>query len=222
MKMKKQNLSRWLFGIAILITFSGCAISIWVFSLADLHRYPTRIADAYRETQHHLTVPGTKDVWLTRTGAYGIYYEYSQVSATANAKPNLPPAIDCSLASLSSGERIKATPDYVATNRYWSKNQEGWGVLIMSIAIPNPGTYTFFCDYQDESLQPEIVVALGPNYFWEFLSVAWEIVLPILGGIGIVCASSLLSVMILMLSVYLKLIYNSREAETKLNPGGQK
>ena len=162
MKENKKLHSRWLFGIPVLIVLGGALISILLFSSSGIGTYPALIADAYREEQHHLTVPGAIDVKLTRTGAYGIYFEHSLVSSIY-PDIGMPPAIDCSLTSKSTGVVIEAVPDYVETNRYRTKDLHT-GVLIMSITVDEPDSYTFACNYQDGSTEPEISVALGPPY----------------------------------------------------------
>jgi len=149
------------------------------------------IADAYGEGQHRLSVPGSKDIKLSRTGSYGLYYEYDLVSASVDL-PSLPPDIDCSLTSKSTGAKIEGAPDYVETNRYWSKDRDRSGVLIMSITVDDPDTYTFTCHYQNGSTEPEIVVALGPNYFWEFLKVAGKISISLIGATIALCGSILI------------------------------
>ncbi len=189
--MKKQSPSRWYYGIAGLIVLAGILSTVYLFKSSGIAMYPVLIADAYDEEQHHLKVPGSKEVKLIRTGAYGIYYENSLV----DTHKQIPPAIDCSLISNSTGFKIEAVPDYVETNRYWLKDQTGFGVLVMSITVDQPDTYTVSCDYQDGSTRPEISVALGPNYFWEFLRVAWKISLPTLGGMSTLCGSLLLALL---------------------------
>jgi hypothetical protein len=196
MKDKKQNLTRRLFGLAVLILLAGMLTSALLFKQSGISRYTSLIADAYREAQHHLTVPGAKEVKLTRTGAYGIYYEHSLVAAAVDPRTEIPPAIECSLTSQSTGAKIAAVLDYVETNRYWPKEHGGTGVLMMSITVDQPDAYTFACNYQDGSTEPEIVVALGPNYFWEFIRVAWKISFPVLGGISILCGSFLLALLL--------------------------
>ena len=91
---------------------------------------------------------------------------------------------------------MKAVPDYVETNRYWSKDQGGIGVLIMSITVNEPDTYTFACHYQDGSTEPEIAVALGPNYIWEFLKVVGKISLSLFGAMTTLCGSILIGLSI--------------------------
>jgi len=197
MKEKEQIHSWWFYGIAVLVIIFGTLISAWILNDSGIGMYPAMIADAYGEGQHRLTVPGSKDIKLTRTGAYGIYYEYSLVSASVDPPP-LPPKFDCSLTSKSTLAEMEAVPDYVENNRYWSKDRDRTGVLIMSITVKEPDTYTFACYYQDGSSVPEIVVALGPNYFWEFLRVAGKISLSLFGTITTLCGSILIGLIIIV------------------------
>lgn len=189
---------RRLLGMAVLILLAGLLISAFLFKRSGATLYPTLIADAYREAQHHLTVPGAREVNLTRSGAYGIYYESGFVAAVFDPRMKQPPAIECSLTSQSTGVKIAAVPDYVETNRYWSREQGGLGVLIMSATVDEPGDYTFACDFLDRRVEPEIEVALGPNYFWEFFRIAGKIGLPLLSGIGVLCGSFMLAILLLL------------------------
>ena len=199
MKEKKQIRSRWFYGGAVLVILFGILISAWVLKDSGLTQYPTMIADAYGEEQHRLSVPGSKDIKLTRAGAYGIYYEYSPANSLRGPSERMPPAIDCSLTEKSTGAETEAVPDYVETNRYWSKDQVTTGVLIMSVTVNGPGAYTFACHYQDGSIEPEIGVALGPNYVWEFLSVAGKISLSLFKAMAI----SFMSVAIGLIIVFI-------------------
>jgi len=197
MKNKKQIPGRWLYGVAFIAILVGTLISAWICVGSGIGMYPAMIADAYRGDQYHLSVPGSKDVNLTRTGAYGIYYEYNLTSSTADY-PRTPPAIECSLKSKSTAEETEAVADYVETNTYWSKDRERRGVLIMSITVNESDTYTFACHYQDGSKDPEIVVALGPNYFWEFLRVGGKISLSMFGAMTAFCGSILIGLIIVV------------------------
>jgi hypothetical protein len=195
MKEKKQNPSRWLYSIAILPIIFGTLICAWILKNSSIGMYPAMIAAAYDEGQHRLTVPGSKDIKLSRTGAYGIYYEYSLVSASVDPPP-LPPEIDCSLTSKSTGAEMEAAPDYVETNRYWSKDRDRTGVLVMSITVDKPDSYAFACHYLDGSREPEIVVALGPNIFWEFLRIAGKTVLSTVAGLSVLFGTGTLAVIV--------------------------
>ena len=176
----------------------GLLASAWILKTSGIGTYATRIADTFGEAQHRLSVPGSRDVKLTRTGAYAIYYEYTPVYSSIDS-PKRAPAIDCSLTSRSTGAKLEAVPDYVETNRYEAKNQDRIGVLIMSLTVDEPDTYTFACRYQNGRERPEISVALGPNYAWEFLKVAGRIGLSSLGGLTTFCGSTLVALTILVI-----------------------
>jgi hypothetical protein len=76
----------------------------------------------------------------------------------------------------------------------------------MSLTVDQPGSYTFACHYQDGRGEPEIRVALGPNYFWEFLRVVWKISLPLLGGSSVLCGSFLLALLLLVIGFVIKIL----------------
>ncbi|MEJ2352596.1 MAG: hypothetical protein P8Y03_22650 [Anaerolineales bacterium] len=198
MKEKKQVLSRWFYAIAILVVLLGLLASAWILKTSGIATYATRITDTFSEAQHRLSVPGSRDVKLTRTGAYGIYYEYSPASSSVDC-PQWVPAIDCSLTSQSTGAKLQAVPDYVETNRYEAKNQDRIGVLIMSLTVHKPDTYTFACRYQNEAERPDITVALSPNYAWEVLRVAGKGGLALFGGMTVTCGSMLFGLVIVVI-----------------------
>jgi len=195
---------KWFYGLAILVFMLGLIISAWIFNNSGVTKFPAMISNAYSEEQHRLNVPGSKDVKLTRSGAYGIYYEYSQASVPVNHS-NIPPAIDCTLTSKTTSIELEAAPDYVETNRYWQKDGVNTGVLIMSITVDEPDTYQFACQYQNGNTGPEITVALGPNYIWEFLRLGWKAGLPLLGGTCILCGSVLVALTGLIAGVTIRL-----------------
>jgi hypothetical protein len=204
MKVKKQTLHCWLFGLAGLTLLAGLMLATLLFKQAHLQRYPALITAAYQDVRHHLIVPGEMEVKLSRTGAYGIYLEYD-LTSSIYPDVEIPPAIDCTLTSKATGAVIEAAPDYVDTNRYTSKDLHS-GVLIMSITVDQPGSYIFACDYQDGRKEPEIQVALGPNYLWEFLQLAWKIGLPLLGGSSILCGSLLLAMLLFVIGIAFKVL----------------
>jgi hypothetical protein len=198
MKEKSQFPNRILFIVAVLIVLLGSLISATLFKTSGIGRYPIMIADAYREEQHHLTVPGSREVKLTRIGAYGIYYEYNLVSSAVGHRSENPPQIECTLKSTSTGTIIQAVPDYVESNTYWSKEKGGIGVLVMSLALDEPGRYDFSCQYKDGRTEPEITVALGPNYVWEFFRIAGKIALSTLLELTTCCGSALIGLAIII------------------------
>jgi hypothetical protein len=197
MKEKGQSPGRWAYAIPVLVLFLGLILSAWILIVAGFWKYPAMIEKAFSEEQHQLNVPGAKDVTLTRTGAYGIYYVYD-LRAYRVARYQVPPAMDCSLTSKSTGAVIQAVPEYIKTNRYGDKNQDRMGVLIMSLTVEKPDDYTFACRYQDDMHGLETTVALGPNYAWEVLKVMGKIGLPLLGGAITICGSVLLALLMII------------------------
>lgn len=199
---KSQWTGRWIFAIPILVILGGVMASAWILKDAGLSRYPEMISASYRQAQVHLAVPGVTEAKLTRQGAYGIYYVYNPATIQLE-NLEMPPAIECTLTSQSTGAERAATPDYVDTNRYWTKDQTRTGVLIQSITVQHADTYTFACRYQDGRATPEIEVALGPNYLWEFMKVTGKLAQPLLAGIGVLCGTFLLAVITLIVAIVL-------------------
>jgi hypothetical protein len=151
-----------------------------IYQLSDLRSFPSRLADIYREEQHSLEVPGSRQIQLNRPGAYGIYFQYSLVKAAAEPV-QLPPELACRLDSLS-GEEIQGVPDYQPTNRYWSRQGGGPATLIQSISIEEPGLYEFSCQHPGDYGGPDLQVTIGPNYTWEFIRISLKVI-PALVGI---------------------------------------
>jgi hypothetical protein len=197
MKGKTQSPSRWAYAIPFLIMVLGLMLSVRIWIGSGFWKYPAMIEKAFSEEQHQLNVPGAKDVTLTRIGAYGIYYVYD-LGAYRVTRHQMPPALDCSLTSKSTGAVTQAVPDYIETNRYGDEDQDRMGVLIMSLTVDQPDDYTFACRYQNDMHGLETTVALGPNYAWEVLKVVGKIGLPLLGGAITICGSVLLALLMVI------------------------
>lgn len=197
MNVKGRSPGCWAYAIPVLVMVLGLMLTAWIWIGSGFWKYPAMIEQAFSEEQRQLNVPGAKDVTLTRTGAYGIYYVYD-LGAYQVEKLQVPPAMDCSLTSKSTGAVKQAVPDYVETNRYGDEDQDRMGVLIMSLTVDKPDDYTFACRYQDDIQGRETTVALGPNYAWEFLRVAGRIGLPLVGGTITLCGSLLLALFIVI------------------------
>lgn len=195
MKEKQPSPGRWAYVIPILVIVLGLMLSVWILIGTGFWKYPAMIEKAFSEEQHHLNVPGSKDVTLTRTGAYGIYYVHD-LDADRGEKSQVPPAIDCSLTSKSTGAVMQAVPDYVETNRYEVKDKNRVWVLIMSLTVDQPDNYTFACRYSNDMHGPQTSVALGPNYVWEFLKIAGKFGLALFGGMIAFCGSFLFALLI--------------------------
>ena len=199
--MSKQKLkpSVWTYGLAALIPVIGCLIAMalvyqWFPGLPG-----TFEAKMDLDNLTQVVVPGTEQITFAERGAYAVYYEYrSVVDGVVFAGSQTPPALVCSLTSSATGADVSVVPDYVKTNTYSTKDRERVGVLIRSITMDVPGTYTFSCHYADGSSHPEIVLAVGPNLDWEFLSIAARTVLTALAGLAVLLGSSALAVFIVI------------------------
>jgi hypothetical protein len=195
MKEKQKSPGCWTYAIPVLVIVLGLMLSAWIWIGSGFWKVPAMFEQAFSEEQHHLNVPGAKEVTLTRTGAYGIYYVYD-LGPYRVEKPQVPLAIDCSLTSKSTGAVTQAVPDYVETNRYEDKDR--MGVLIMSLTVDKPDNYIFACRYQTDMHEPETTVALSPNYAWELLRMVGKIGLPLLAGAITMCGSILLALLIVI------------------------
>lgn len=184
---------RWGYCFAASVLALGCLIAAILFNKSGLGDYPSLIADAYKSPLQKVEIPGEADLVLARKGAYAVYYERHKGSYI-NAE--WPPTLDCSLTSKTTGEDVPLVPDYVPSNQYSTKDGDQVGVLIYSTTVEDPGLHTLSCDYADGRLSPKLVLAVGPNYFFEFLRVAWNLGGLIIGGLGVLCASSTLAVVI--------------------------
>ncbi len=197
--MDKQRMrpSGWYYVLAALIPVFGCLIAMvvvyqWFPGLPGTFESRMNLDDL---TQ--VVVPGSKDITFAKSGAYAVYYEYrSVVDGIVYASSETPPALVCSLTSKTTGADVRGAPDYVRTNTYSTKDRERVGVLIQSISIDEPGAYTFSCRYADDRSQPEIVLAVGPNFMWEFLGIAARTVLTVVAGLVVLLGSGIVAALV--------------------------
>ncbi len=196
---QRKKLGGWYYGLAVLIPVLGCLIAmalLWQWFPGLPGTFEAKM-DLDNLTQ--VVVPGSEEIAFAERGAYAVYYEYrSVVDGVVFASNETPPDLTCSLTSRATGADVAVVPDYVKTNTYATKDLERVGVLIRSISMDEPGTYTISCRYVDGSSQPEIVLAVGPNLDWEFLSIAARTVLTALAGLAVLLGSSALAVIIVI------------------------
>ena len=172
MKELRARPSRWTYAIAAVIPVLGCLTAMMLM----YRRFPglpgTLESRVSLDNLTQVVVPGSKDITFAEPGAYAVYYEYrSVVHGTVYASSETPPALACSLTSKATGAEIGVVPDYEESNTYSTRDRERVGVLIRSITIDEPGTYTFSCRHADGSSQPEVVLAVGPDFVWEFFGI---------------------------------------------------
>jgi len=197
MSEKKMRPSGWIYVVTALIPLLGCLIAAaiayqWFPGLPGTLESQMKLHDL---TQ--VVVPGSEDITFAESGAYAVYYEYrSVVDGVVYASSETPPALVCSLTSKTTGADVGVAPDYVETNTYSTKDRERVGVLIQSITIDEPGAYTFSCRYADGRSQPEIVLAVGPNFMWEFFGIAARSGVTLAAGVVALFGSGLVAIAI--------------------------
>ena len=173
MSERKARPSGWYYAVAAVIPVLGCLTAMalmyqWFPGLPGSLESKMNLDDL---TQ--VVVPGSEDITFAKSGAYAVYYEYrSVVDGVVYSSSGNPPALACTLTSRATGADVAVVPDYVPTNTYSTKDQERVGVLIRSLTIPKPGTYDLACQHLDSNTGPEIVLAVGPNFVWEFFGIA--------------------------------------------------
>ena len=197
MNNQKTKPSGWYYGLAVLALVLGCLIAMalvyqWFPGLPGTFEAKMDLDDL---TQ--VVVPGSEEIAFAESGAYAVYYEYrSVIDGAVYAGSETPPALACTLTSEATGADVAVVPDYVQTNTYSTKDRERVGVLIRSITIDKPGTYTFFCRYADGSSQPEIVLAVGPNFMWEFFGIAARSGVALAASVVVLLGSGLVAIVI--------------------------
>ena len=199
MNNKKHKLNRWAYGFAVLPLILGCVLTMMVVYLT-FPNIPGALEERVNiDDLSQVIVPGSADISFAKPGAYTDYYEYrSLVDGVRYETGKQPPALECSLASKATGARINAVPDFVESNIFKTQAQERIGVLIMSITIDDPGSYSFACNYRDGSTQPEIVVSVGPNFVWESFNVFAKAGGSILSGLAVLTFAMLASIIVLL------------------------
>ena len=190
MNKPRSKLSGWVYAFAALIPMLGC-----LTAMALVYQWFPGLPGTFESEMNldnltQVVVPGSEEITFEKSGAYAVYYEYrSVVDGKVYVSSKTPPALVCTLTSRTTGDVVGVVPDYVPTNTYSIKDRGRVGVLIRSMTIDKPGTYTFSCRYPAERSQPEIVLAVGPNFMWEFLGIAARTVVTAVAGLAVLLGS---------------------------------
>jgi len=186
MKRNMMSKHRIWYVVAAFVLVLGC-LAATALTVTTLASYPSLIKEAYGDPLQKVEVPGGSEIELSRKGAYGLYYETSYMPTGG------PPELNCRMISNTTGDEIPLVSDYVPTNRYELKEGRV-GVLILSTTIERPGLHRLSCTHPNGNESPNDVLAIGPNYFFEFLRVAWKMGSSLLGVAAILVGSGLLSI----------------------------
>lgn len=184
MRAKESKLSRWYPVLAaLLLPLFGCLISAAVI-YQQFQGLPGALGRMSLNNLTQVVVPGSKEIHFSKKGAYAVYYEYrSVVNGVSYITSQTPPALECALRSKTSDEAASLSSDYVKGNVYSTKDNMRTGVLMMSISMDKPGAYEFSCRYPDGRPMPKVVLAVGPNFIYEFFNAAARSLAALLGGL---------------------------------------
>ncbi len=188
-----DNRRLW-YGIAALVLvlgFIGAGVATVLSVRADL----PSVLKAFAEPTQYVSVPGSGELKLARSGAYAVYFQSSY------RPTDRPPALTCSLTSKTTGQSISLADDFVPTNMNVRVGGRQLGVLIYSATIKDPGVYSVACRSIGGQLGSNASVAVGPNYVFEFLRGAWSVARSVLIGLALVFAASLLSLFVVVLAL---------------------
>lgn len=196
--MKKRR-NVW-YGAGLLVIVLGW-VAAAVVLVVTVRACRDAIAAANLGPQQKIEVPGTAELELEREGAYGIYYEGHR---GAYVQAAWPPRLDCHLTAKATGADVPLTPDYAPGNRY-STRDSAQGVLIYSTTVPAAGRYTLSCE-DPVGTGTAHTVAIGPNYVFEVLRLAWRVGGYLLGTAAVLCAATVLSLVFAVATVTLFLL----------------
>lgn len=172
MSKNKLRPTGWLYVLAIFLPIFACGITA-VPVYRSIPKLPGAFGNLSINSLTQVIVPGSAEINFKKTGAYAVYYEYrSTIDGMNYMRSQYPPKMKCQLISKETGQRIElASPD-AKVEMYSTGNQERVGVLMKTISIDRPGIHVFSCRNPDDSSQPQIVLAVGPNFIWEFFNLA--------------------------------------------------
>ena len=199
MSAKKSNSTIWLFILAIIIPIAACGGTAF-FVFISVPELPGALDTLAIDKLTKVIVPGSAEIQFKKAGAYAVYYETRvENDGERYFREGYPQKLNCKLKSKTTGNIIPISNNFVPGTMYETQDQERVGVLFRVFSIDQPGSHTFSCHYPDGRTEPKMVLAVGPNFIWEFFNLAAKPVLACLGG-GLVftaaCGFSILIVVI--------------------------
>jgi hypothetical protein len=172
MSEKKVKPTRWFYVIAFFLPIFACTITA-VPVYRNIPKLPGAFDDLNINNLTQVIVPGSTEVYFPEAGAYAVYYEYrSEIDGVSYVRSQFPPMMNCQLVSKKTGEYIQLASPNVMGEIYSTGSKGRAGVLMKSISINQPGYHDFSCRYLDNSSRLQSVLAVGPNFIWEFINLA--------------------------------------------------
>ena len=203
MSTKNGKPTGWLYVLALVLPFLACGIAAVPIYLS-VPKLPGAFDDLSMNSLTQVVMPGSSEINFPEKGAYAVYYEYrSVIDGIDYSRGVYPPTMNCQLRSKASGDNVKLAYPNANGEMYSTGNNERVGVLMNTISIDRPGAYSFSCRYPDNSSTPRIVLAVGPNFVWEFFNLAAKPTAAMLGGLLAFLGVGLIST-IMVIIVFIK------------------
>jgi hypothetical protein len=193
----KLKPTRWFYVLAILLPIFACmgtALLVYV----NVPELPGTLDTLSIHSLTQVPVPGSAEIVFPKSGAYAVYYEYrSVIDGKSYYRNENFPRVRCQLNSKETGKAVKLVSSNVEGNIY---NYPGRaGVMFKQISIDQPGAYNFSCQYPDGRSTPKSVMAVGPNYVWEFFNIAVKPIAAMMFGALVFFMVSVISILIIVI-----------------------
>jgi hypothetical protein len=191
--------SGWLYVFALVLPFLACGIAAVPIYLS-VPKLPGAFDDLSMNSLTQVVMPGSSEINFSEAGAYAVYYEYrSVIDGIRYNRGIYPPIMNCQLRSKATGENVRLAYPNAKGEMYSTGNNERVGVLMRTISIDQPGAYIFSCQYPDHSATPRIMLAVGPNFIWEFFNLAAKPAAAIVGGLIVFLGAGVISIIMVII-----------------------